>query len=226
VGSIDRRSGYDRKRFLSEAERARGRKRTRKAIAFYRRVLAVEPHDPDLNQRVAPLLAQAGEHFDAWQCFQRAGQARLGAKQQEVALQIYREAARLIPTQYEAWMRIAMIERGLGRTEKARSALLEGANGLRARRHRAPRISLLRAAREYDPWEPVCLLELTRLLARHRQPAEAQWLLEQLAERSSGLQLRRVCGAQWRIDPSLRNTWRWIRAAVIARRSEVGAFAA
>jgi tetratricopeptide (TPR) repeat protein len=211
---------------LSEAERARGRKRIRKAIGCYRRVLAVEPHEPDLNQRVAPLLAEVGETFDAWQCFQRAAQAKLSAKQNELALQIYRDATRLIPTQFEAWIRVAKLERSLGRKEKARAVLVEGACGLRSRRHRAAAIALLRAAREIDPWEPVCLFELVRLLVRHRQAAEAQWLLEQLAGRSSGELLRRVRAAQWRIDPTLANSWRWLRAAHAARRSAVGAFAA
>jgi tetratricopeptide (TPR) repeat protein len=226
VGKLESTSGYDRKRFMSEAERARGRKRIRKAIDWYRRVLAVEPHDPDLNQRIAPLLAEVGETFDAWHCFQRAAQAKMAAKQNELALQIYRDAARLIPTQFEAWMRVAKLERSLGRKDKARAALIEGAGGLRSRSHRAAGIALLRAARDMDPWEPVCLFELIRQLVRHRQTAEAQWLLEQLASQSSGDLLRRTRAVQWRIDPSLGNAWRWMRAARAARRDSVGAYAA
>ena len=214
-----RHVNYDRKRLLAEAERARAQGRRRRAIALYRRVLAVEPRNPQLNGRIAPLLAQTRQHFDAWQSFRRAAEAHMSSSRAGEALALYREAARCLPRQVEAWQCVAEIERRHGRLKQARKNLLQGSRQLQSRRHRPEAIALLRAAREIEPWHADTVLELARLLGRSRQTPEAQWLLAELAKRSSDRQLQRVRGLQWRIEPSLRHTWHWLRATVAAARS-------
>ncbi|MFB3117226.1 MAG: hypothetical protein ACE1ZP_00550, partial [Myxococcota bacterium] len=62
-------------------------------------------------------------------------------------------------------------------------------------------------------------LDLARLLRRSGQSPEAQWILGQLGERMSGRNLRIVRGAQWRIEPSLKHSWNWLRAAFASQRS-------
>jgi tetratricopeptide (TPR) repeat protein len=209
-----RRVDYDRKWLVAEAERAIAKRRIRRSIALYRRVMAAEPRNAALHARIAPLLAQTRQDFDAWESFRRAARARISNKQPEEALVLYREAARCLPRQIEAWQSIARLETQLGRRERAREALLKGRRQFRSRRHRPQAIALLRAAREIEPWGFDPVLDLARLLARSRQALEAQWLLGQLAERSSGRRLRRVRGLQWRIEPSCRHSWYWLCAAV------------
>ncbi len=219
MGLIRRRPEYDRKWLLAEAENARIRGRRRRAISFYRRILAVEPHDPNLHARVAPLLAATGKRFDAWQSYRQAAQSHLKNKNRDEALALYREATKTLPMQIGAWQWVAKLELGRGRSEAAISVLLEGRAKFRSRRRRPEAIALLREARSIDAHRIDIVLDLARLLRRSGQSPEAQWILSQLGERMSGRDLRIVRGAQWRIEPSLKHSWNWLRAAFAAQRS-------
>jgi len=219
LGLTRRRLDYDRKWLLAEAEKARIRGRRHRAISFYRRILAAEPHDSNLHARVAPLLAATGKHFDAWQSYRQAAQVQLKNKSREEALALYREATKTLPLQIEAWQWVAKLELGRGRADCALSALLEGRAKFRSRRRRPEAIALLREARNIEAWRVDIVLDLVRLLRRSGQSPEAQWILGQLADRTEGRDLRIVRGAQWRIEPSLKHSWYWIRAALARQRS-------
>ena len=82
------RTHFDRNRILAEAARARSRRRRRKAIALYRWVIAVEPRNPELHARVAPLLAETGQDFDAWVSYRAAAGSwvRQGLADKAIAL--------------------------------------------------------------------------------------------------------------------------------------------
>ena len=69
MGLIRNRVGYDRTRILDAAARARSRKKRERAIALYRWVLAAEPKNLELHGKLGPLLAESGQHFDAWSSF-------------------------------------------------------------------------------------------------------------------------------------------------------------
>ena len=75
MGLLGRQRGFDRGRILAAAARARLKKRRRKAIALYRWVLAVEARNPDLHEKLAPLLAETGQEFDAWISFRATGRS-------------------------------------------------------------------------------------------------------------------------------------------------------
>jgi tetratricopeptide (TPR) repeat protein len=219
LGLIRRRHDYDRKWLLAEAEKARIRGRRRRAISLYRRILAAEPHDLNLHARVAPLLAATGKRFDAWQSYRQAAQVHLRNNSQDEVLALYRDATKALPMQIEAWQWIAKLELKRERREAAIGALLEGRAKFRSRRRRPEAIALLREARNIDAWRVDIVLDLARLLRRSGQSPEAHWILGQLAERSSGRDLRIVRGAQWRIEPSLKNSWYWLRAAFAGQKS-------
>ncbi len=214
-----RRPEYDRKWLLAEAENARARGRRRRAISFYRRILAAEPHNPELHARVAPLLAATGKRFDAWQSYRQAAEAHLKNQSRDEALALYREATKILPRQFEAWQWVAKLELARGRNNAALSALLEGRSRFRSRRRRPEAIVLLREAKSIDASRIDIVLDLARLLRRSGQSPEAQWILSQLGERMSGRDLRIVRGAQWRIEPSLKHSWNWLRAAFASQRS-------
>lgn len=203
---------YDRTRILSEAARARARGRRRKAIELYRRVLLVEPANVEIHVKVAPLLAQSGEGFDAWQSYRCAARAYLEDGHFEKALAVYHEAAEVLPRELEPWLAIAEVERERQRPKDAVRALLDGRVKLRRRRYRPQAICLLRGVQAIEPWQPEVVLDLAKLLARSRQTYEASALLRELAPRVGGRMLRRVRAAQWRREPTLAHTWLWIRA--------------
>ena len=214
-----RRPEYDRKWLLAEAENARARGRRRRAISFYRRILAAEPHNPELHARVAPLLAATGKRFDAWQSYRQAAEAHLKNQSRDEALALYREATKILPRQFEAWQWVAKLELARGRNNAALSALLKGRSRFRSRRRRPEAIVLLREAKSIDASRIDIVLDLARLLRRSGQSPEAQWILAQLGEKMSGRDLRIVRGAQWRIEPSLKHSWNWLRAAFASQRS-------
>lgn len=220
MGLFSGEPDYDRTRILEAASRARSRRRYRKAIALYRRVLAVERGNLELHVRLAPLLAATGQSFDAWTSFDACGRAAIAEKKLEQAAAIYREAARCLPRELRAWQTLARVERQRSRDRQAVEALLEGRQQFRRRGQRPQAIALLRRALEIDEANADAILDLARLLGRSDQESEARLLLERLAQQSSGTTLRRVRGAQWRIAPTLVNTWRWAHAALTARRDE------
>ena len=211
MGIFAREPEYDRSRILDAAARARAAKRYRKAVALYRRVLAVEPRNVELHARLAPLLAVTGNAFDAWESFRYCAEAALAEKRVEQAAAIYREAARCLPRELAAWLGYAAAERRRGKEREALTALLEARRHFRGRRIRPQRIALLRQALEIDPSSVAVALDLARQLARSDQQSEAQLVLERIVQQAVGSDLRRVRGAQWRLAPTLSNTWRWLR---------------
>jgi tetratricopeptide (TPR) repeat protein len=214
MGWFDRTRPYDRTRILDAAAHARARKKRKKAIALYRQVLAVERNNAELHARVAPLLAETGQRFDAWVSFRIAARACLREGRGDRALAVYREAARYLPREIEVWQAIARFQVKRGSQRDAVEVLREGARKFRSRRHWPKAIHLLRHAHEIAPWNFEVVSDLARLLAKSDQAAEARRLLEGLESRASGALLRRVYAAQFRLDGDLRYAWLWLRAAV------------
>ncbi|MFQ5417398.1 MAG: tetratricopeptide repeat protein [Myxococcota bacterium] len=123
---FDHSQPYDRSRILEAAAQARARKKRKLAIRLYRRVLAVERHDAELHARIAPLLAETGQPFDAWLSYRIAARACLREGRGERALGIYREAAARLPREIQVWQSIARLEFKLGRQRDAVDTLIEG----------------------------------------------------------------------------------------------------
>jgi tetratricopeptide (TPR) repeat protein len=211
---VSRTRNYDRRKILDEAERAQRRGQTRKVIRLYRWVLAVERNNPQLHARLAPLLARTGEDFDAWVSFRRCAETALREKREERALALYRDATRALPREIQAWQSLAHLLARRGEDREALAVLLEGSRHFRSRKLRSRAIHLLRRSRAIDAWHSECVLELARVLAQTSQREEALILLQGLAGRSAGADLRRVRGAQVRIEGSAGAFWRWLRCVI------------
>jgi tetratricopeptide (TPR) repeat protein len=214
---LRRRSGYDRATLLDAAARARSRKKRPLAIELYRRVLAVEPHNPELHTKLAPLLAETGQNFDAWQSFRAVARGHLREGHVDRALAVYRDAALYLPQEIQAWQAVARLQHRSGRQQEARETLLEASRNFRTRWLRPQAIVLLRRARDFDAWDFEIVLELARLLASDDQGLEAAMLLDGLVERSRGHRLQRVRATQLRYRPRFATLWSWLRAALQRR---------
>ena len=210
MGILSGRTTYDRKQILRAAAQARAKGKHRKAAELYRQVLAVEPENAELHARIAPHLALTCQDYDAWQSYKIAAHAHVFAKRPERALAVYRDAARRA---------IAKLEVRLGRKREALETILAGRRHFTGASYRAQAITLLRMARQIEPWDPVILLDLCSTLAASDQRYEALMILEHLATRSEGSDLARVRGAQWRITHSFGHAWLWLRATWFAMRS-------
>ncbi|MEE2678787.1 MAG: tetratricopeptide repeat protein [Myxococcota bacterium] len=209
-----RRLAYDRARILDLAARARARGRRRRAIDLYRQVLFVEPRNGELHAKLAPLLADTGQEFDAWQSYRGVARACLRDGHTEKALALYREAASRLPRQVEAWEAAARLLHRSGRHAEAIETLHDGSRKFRSRRLRPQAIHLLRRARELDAWHFEIVRDLAKLLDATRQRAEAGRLLEGLAEHTEGTLLRRVRSAQFQRAPGVASFWRWLRQTI------------
>lgn len=205
---------YDRSKLLEQAARAVARRRIARAIALYRWVLAIEPHNAEIHLKLAPLLARRREGFDAWKSFQSAARIYVRHGQPDRALAIYRQAAAALPREVNAWQTLARMQQRVGRRRAALEVLLEGSRALRRARQPAQAIHLLRLAREIEPWHFESVYELARLLARSRQREEAGILLRGLARHCGGTRLRRVRAVQLRLAPTPVHLWRWLGAAL------------
>lgn len=214
MGLFARRPTYDRTRVLAAAYQAAARRRYSRAVSLYRRVLAAEPDNGEIHEKVAPLLAQTGECFDAWVSFRTAARAHASAGRPDLALAVFRAATQHLPRELAAWEATADLQREKGRRGEAARTLLEARGHFRRRDLQPQAIYLLRRVRQIEPWHVESVLDLARLLARTRQREEALRLLEGLASRSSGPELRRVRAAEFRLSPGFRRAWRWLRAAL------------
>lgn len=209
--ALFRRPPYDRARILDAATRAVARRKKRQAIDLYRQILVVEPQNVELHWKLAPLLADTRQRFDAFRSYQTVAERFLSGGVTERALAVYREATRHLPKEVRAWEAVARLQRRAGRSEDAIDTLLEGSVNLRKRKHRPEAIHLLRGAREIDEWNFQVVLSLALLLDRSRQPREAEMLLDGLADRVLGRRLRRVRAIQVRRSPTPAACWRWLR---------------
>jgi len=210
---------YDRTRILSAAARARAKKKRRKAIALYRNVLAVERGNAEIHSRIAPLLAETGQRFDAWVSYQAVARSCLRDGGVDKAIAVYREAAGFLPHEPQVWLSLARLHLKRGKRSEAVESLIEGAGQFRSRWHWPEAIYLLRRVHSVAPWEFDGVYELARLLAKSDQAPEARRLLEGLENRVSGKRLRRIYAAQFRLDGDLRYAWLWLRS--LLRRPEV-----
>lgn len=217
---FSRRIPYDRKRMRDRAESLEGGWRWRHALALYRQILAAEPHNAEIHARVAPLLARSGRPFESWESFHIAIRTLVAAGDEAGARALQEQAVRVLPKNAEPYRVLARVELAKQRPDAAIRILVEGSQQLaRRRRTRGAAIVLLRDAREIETWNPAVVLSLCRLLARDGQPAEALFLLDYLDQKVKGEDLCSVRSLAWRIEPSLRHSWRWLGAVRERRRS-------
>jgi tetratricopeptide (TPR) repeat protein len=212
AGLFRREGRYDRRKLLANAAKARKKGKTKRAIESYRRVLETEPHDTEVHRKIAPLLARVGQHQAAMDSFAQAMQGLIRGGFEDHALGVCREAIGFYPRQVELWEAIAQLRLKAAHATDAVSALLEGRNHFRRRRHLPEAIRLLERANEIDPKNLTVSLDLSRLLIRSGQRDKARAILAKLETRLRGRMLRRVRFVQFRSDPSGRTAWAFLRA--------------
>lgn len=197
---------------LTEAHRARNKGRERAAIHLYRRILIENPRNLEVALRVAPMLACAGESFEAWQLYRRVALEYVRAKKFTECLSVYRDACRFLPYEFEAWRLCAELQLKMKRPDGAFETLVDGRMNFGTPRSRAQAIALLTRAREIEPWDDHLLLDLATLYTANDQADLALELLSTLSCRVHGAMLRRVRLLQLRLTLSFRFFYLWLRA--------------
>ncbi len=209
----NRKQPYDRTRILEAAEKARSRGRSRKAISEYRKILAVDPADAQVNARLALLLAKVGQLEAAAKAFETGAESFIAKGFVEKALAVYVQAAEVFPTDERLWTRIAELTSERGRRADAVNALLKGAAHLgRKKPHRPRALGLLEHALELEPMHLQATLQLAQVLAREGRKQDGLDRLEALARSMTGPSLKQLRRAQFWLAPGPGSLWRWFRA--------------
>ncbi len=214
MGWFGRKSHYDRTRLLGQAMRAAQRRRHKRAIALYRKILAVDPNDTQIHRKIAPLLARTRQPDDAWESYRRAAEQLSKQGFVDQAIGTYREAATHLSRQHRLWLALAELEVKRGRPVDAVNALVDGSKRLRSRRTKPEAITLLQQARKIQPGAFEPSYELAGVLASVGARDRASRILQELARRARGRQLRKVRGRQFALSPTPAAAWRWLAAAV------------
>jgi tetratricopeptide (TPR) repeat protein len=205
---------YDRTRLLEQALRATQRRRPKRAIALYRKVLAVDPNDTQVHRKIAPLLARTRQADDAWESYRRAAEQLSAQGFVDQAIGVYREACAYLARQHRLWLALAELEVKRGRPVDAVNTLIAGSRRVRSRRTRQEAVALLQQARKIQPGAFEPNYELAGLLARAGARDRALRILQELAPRTRGRQLRRLRGRQFFLSPTPAAAWRWLATAV------------
>jgi tetratricopeptide (TPR) repeat protein len=188
---------YDRRKILDAADRARVKGRHKRAVAEYRKVLAVEPQDPVIHGKIAPLLAKTGQLAEAQRSFEVAAETYVAKGFYDRALAIYSQATEVFPRHATFFLNASNLQEQRGRRAEAVATLLRG-----ARKKRANGILLLRRVLEMEPRHIDGTVLLARELARHGERLEAEQRLRDLAPYLTGRGLRKVRLAEFVITKS------------------------
>lgn len=211
---IDR---HERHELVAAADRARASGRIRKAIAGYRKVLAVAPGDAAVHAKIAPLLARTGRRDEALTSFRTAAGAQVRAGFTDRGVSLLVQAADAFPEEYPLWEEITRLHLDRGRRADALAVLLGGARRLQRSRDLDAARRVLRRALEIEPWHPQATLLLARVLARSGRRGEALEIVDGLEARTSGPLRRRARWLAVRISPSPRRLWRALKATLGGR---------
>ncbi len=209
---------YSRTETLAAADTARGKGKWKKALAGYKKVLEHDPDDAGVHAKIAPLYAKARQREAALKSFEAAAQGQIKKGFTDRAVAVYTQATTTYPDEMRLWEAIAVLHIQRARNPDAVGVLVSGARALAKANKRPDAVLLLRRATGLDPLHVEGTLLLARLLAKQKQKQEAKRLLADLADHSGGRTLRRVRAAQLRLSPTPAALWRWLVAAIRARR--------
>ncbi len=209
-----RNKSYSRSEILDAAGKARAKGRRKRAIAEYQKLLKADSGDYVVHGKIAPLLAEMRNYSESWSSFKAAGEGYLHKGFEDKAKSIYIQATRHLPYEIDAWKAVAELYLSRRHEADALKTLKDGRHNFRHRTQRAEAICLLRMAHDITPDRFDVTLDLAHLLAKTGKRVEAVRLLEGLAVRDQGHNLRRIRGSLLRISPSPSFAWHWLRAAL------------
>ena len=191
---------------------ARRRGKRKKAISLYRKALSKEPEDPDSQIRLGRLLAERKKLDEAWGCFVKAAGGYHEKGFVEKAVGVYKQARQYVPTKIEVWQRLADLNIQRGRSADAVNNLYLGSRVFRRRKHRRKALELLSQAFQIEPYRFEVTYDLAVLLIKHKEKGRARKMLDELARRTKGRDLRRVRGKLFWLGPTPAAGWRYARA--------------
>lgn len=204
---------YDRRSILAAAATAQGKGKSKKALAEYQKVLAMEPDNPTLLMKAAVLFAETRQPKEAWGSFSRAAELFRKDGFVEKWSSAWTQAVMYFPRSADAWLALAEAKAERGVPADAAASLLAGSRNFKRRKDRDARVRLLQEAFRLTAYGFDVTLEYAAALVGAGERKEAVELLEKLAERTTGVKHRKVRGRLFRLSPTPAAAWRWARAS-------------
>jgi tetratricopeptide (TPR) repeat protein len=211
-GWFRRKPVYDRRTILAAAATAQGKGKSKKALAEYQKVLAMEPDNPTLLMKAAVLFAETRQPKEAWGSFTRAAELFRKDGLNDKWSSVWVQAVIYFPRSPEAWLSLAQAKAERGVPADAAAALLTGSRNFKRRKDRDVRVQLLQEAFRHTEYAFDVTMEYAAALVGAGEKKEAMRMLEELAERTSGAKHRKVRGRLFRMSPTPAAAWRWARA--------------
>lgn len=199
---------------LEKAGKARARGRRKKALAEYFKLLEESPADHVVHAKIAPILADLRRYDDAWKSFRASAEGFFEKGFNDKAIGVYSLATNHMPRELRAWDALVRLQLKLGRKGDAIKTLQKARRHFRGRARRRDAIRLLNTAFELTPWKFEITYDLACQLAKSGKKDKALYLMQILAERDTGANIRRIRGAILRLSPAPSSAWMWVKAAV------------
>lgn len=202
-----------RRQLLDKAAKARGKRNARKAVAIYREMLAKDPNDFEIHLKMAPFLVSMRNYKDAATSFTKSAEGFYKKGKIDMAVGVYRQAARAMPNHSGLWERLARLELDRKKTSDALAVLLEGSKHFHKRATRDKCIRLLRIAFKIKPWHFDSTFELAKQLAKSKEKGESIKILQGLSKRvDTRKQHRKVMRKLFAVSPSPGNLLLFLKA--------------
>jgi len=203
-----------RSELLQKAGRARSKKRKKKAIILYKKLIEMNPDDLDVHTKIAPLLAATKDKKGASVSFEKAAKGYFEKGFADKAISVYKQAASSFPYEVDLWIRIARLYIERHKKQNAINILVEGSKNFRRKAQRPKAVKLLQAAFHISPWEPQVTLSLANAMAKSGRQEEARTMLTELAKGVQKKYLRTVRRKILFLAPSPSSLWQWLKAMV------------
>lgn len=207
----DSARAVDRTNRLRAAEDWRAKRKPKKAIAELRRILEVEPRDPQVHARLAPLLVMTGDAKSAIPSLRIAARDLEARGFADKAVSLHLQLAAIDPTDLWAWEMASRLHVHRGRTAEAVKVLRLGARRQRGADGGVRALRLLREAVTLAATDRELLLELARRERRAGHASEARSLLDRALSSADGAGRRQVRWVSFVLFPSFSALWRWLR---------------
>jgi pilus assembly protein FimV len=156
-----------------------------KAIAIYKKLTKLSPHDIDSVNRLADLYSQQGLYSDARAQYMVVADQYMKTGQNELAAGIFKKMLELDPENANMQSRLADLYLKLGKKDDAKSIFLKAAQGLHARGSVDAAEEAVERVLKIDPRSSEALMLRAQIASDSNKPEKATASLEKIPDLDS-----------------------------------------
>ena len=169
---------YDRQEIYRKAEGFRARRKYRKALKEYLRIIEMDPEDQQVIGRLADLYRIIGNKAEAISYYEKAADHFFNQERIDKAAPLYKQLVNLDPKTLRRYQDLGEVYVMREHVGDAIQLYKDGIRAMRGRRFMAERIQLHEFIVEHDAKDFAIRLTLAKLLRKNGEPAQAKRLLK------------------------------------------------